>query len=69
MMNLFAKSIGLSCHKMYKSELKSLLTQSTAGTPSGRIVRVLSERGALSGTRPQGWIHTREDDALRAVLE
>ena len=36
---------------MYKSELKSLLTQSTAGTPSGRIVRVLSERGALSGTQ------------------
>jgi anti-sigma B factor antagonist len=23
---------------------------------------------ALSGTRPQGWIHASEDDALRAVL-
>lgn len=36
---------------MYKSELKSLLTPRAAGTPSGRIVRVLSERGALSGTQ------------------
>ena len=34
---------------MHKSELKSLLTESASGTPSGRIVRVLSERGALSG--------------------
>jgi predicted NBD/HSP70 family sugar kinase len=35
---------------MRKSELGSLLAES-AGTPSGRIVRVLSERGALSGTQ------------------
>ena len=36
---------------MYKSELKSLLTDPASATPAGRIVRVLSERGALSGTQ------------------
>ncbi|MFI0845314.1 ROK family protein [Mesorhizobium sp. IMUNJ 23232] len=36
---------------MYKPELKSLLTEVPGGTPSSRIVRVLSERGALSGTQ------------------
>ena len=36
---------------MYKSELKSLLTDPASATPPGRIVRVLSERGALSGTQ------------------
>jgi predicted NBD/HSP70 family sugar kinase len=36
---------------MYKAELKSLLAERLAGTPSSRILRVLSERGALSGTQ------------------
>ncbi|MDW6022588.1 ROK family transcriptional regulator [Mesorhizobium sp. BAC0120] len=36
---------------MYKAELKSLLAERSAGAPSTRIVRVLSERGALSGTQ------------------
>jgi predicted NBD/HSP70 family sugar kinase len=39
---------------MHKSELKSLLTESASGTPSGRIIRVLSERGALSATQIAG---------------
>jgi predicted NBD/HSP70 family sugar kinase len=51
MMNLFSKSTSHTCNKMYKSELKSLLGETAAGTPSGRIVRILSERGALSGTQ------------------
>src|SRR5262245_30021071 len=33
------------------SELKSLLTDRSLGTPAARVVRVLSERGALSGTQ------------------
>jgi predicted NBD/HSP70 family sugar kinase len=33
------------------SELKSLLTDQSLGTPAARVVRVLSERGALSGTQ------------------
>jgi predicted NBD/HSP70 family sugar kinase len=36
---------------MYKSELKSWLTEPAAATPSGRVVRILGERGALSGTQ------------------
>ena len=36
---------------MNKIELKSLLTDSALGTPTGRIVRTLSERGALSATQ------------------
>lgn len=36
---------------MTDSELKSLLTGSTPGTPSGRIVRALSDRGGLSATQ------------------
>jgi predicted NBD/HSP70 family sugar kinase len=51
MMNLFSKSTPHTGNKMYKSELKSLLGETAAGTPSGRIVRILSERGALSGTQ------------------
>src|SRR5689334_4238544 len=36
---------------MNKVELKSLLTDRALSTPSGRIVRVLSERGGLSATQ------------------
>lgn len=36
---------------MNKVELKSLLVDREAGTPAGRIVRVLSERGGLSATQ------------------
>jgi predicted NBD/HSP70 family sugar kinase len=38
----------LRAETMFDSELKALLTGRDAGTPSARIVRVLSERGALS---------------------
>jgi predicted NBD/HSP70 family sugar kinase len=34
-----------------KIELKSLLSDPTAGTPTSRIVRMLSERGAMSATQ------------------
>ncbi|HHY49582.1 MAG TPA: ROK family transcriptional regulator, partial [Alphaproteobacteria bacterium] len=36
---------------MNKVELRSLLIDSEAGTPAARIVRLLSERGALSATQ------------------
>ncbi len=36
---------------MNRIELKSLLADSALATPSGRIVRALSERGALSATQ------------------
>ncbi len=36
---------------MNKIELKSLLTDSALGTPTGRIVRTLSERGSLSAAQ------------------
>ena len=36
---------------MNKIELKSLLGDEDASTPTGRIVRMLSERGALSATQ------------------
>lgn len=36
---------------MHKIELKSLLADRAVGTPSGRIVRALSERGGLSATQ------------------
>lgn len=36
---------------MNRTELKSLLTERAVGTPSGRIVRALSERGGLSATQ------------------
>jgi predicted NBD/HSP70 family sugar kinase len=50
-MNLFSKSTPHNGNKMYKSALKSLLTDPASATPPGRIVRTLSERGALSGTQ------------------
>ena len=39
---------------MTKIELKAFLADSSAATPSAKIVRVLSERGALSGARIAG---------------
>lgn len=36
---------------MHRIELKSLLADRAVGTPSGRVVRALSERGALSATQ------------------
>lgn len=36
---------------MNRIELKSLLAESTVATPAGRIVRILSERGASSATQ------------------
>lgn len=39
---------------MDTAELKTLLTNAHATTPSGKIVRVLSQRGALSGARIAG---------------
>ena len=36
---------------MNKIELRSLLSDPTAGTPTSRIVRMLSERGAMSATQ------------------
>jgi predicted NBD/HSP70 family sugar kinase/predicted transcriptional regulator len=36
---------------MNRPELTSLLSEQAVGTPSGRIVRLLSERGALSATQ------------------
>jgi predicted NBD/HSP70 family sugar kinase/predicted transcriptional regulator len=39
---------------MTRPELKSLLSDQAVGTPSGRIVRLLSERGALSATQIAG---------------
>lgn len=39
---------------MTKIELKTFLADSSAATPSAKIVRVLSERGALSGARIAG---------------
>lgn len=39
---------------MHSSELKSVLIDREVGTPSGQIVRALSERGALSATQIAG---------------
>jgi predicted NBD/HSP70 family sugar kinase/DNA-binding MarR family transcriptional regulator len=51
MVNLFDLSTRLGGRLVNKFELKSLLTDRALDTPTGRIVRTLSERGALSATQ------------------
>jgi predicted NBD/HSP70 family sugar kinase len=49
--NIFSLSTRLGSADVNKIELKSLLTDQALGTPAGRIVRTLSERGSLSAAQ------------------
>ena len=51
MVNLFTLSTRAWGSVVNEIDLKSLLTDRTLGTPTGRIVRVLSERGGSSATQ------------------